>query len=445
VTVTDDLPPCPAGPVADLVAAIDAVRIDQELGGASGDPRISVALLRATSALDGLTLRELAATDAYGTCAELGHCSAAALVQASTGGTVHAARSTVRLAARLDGDLRPLGDLLVAGRLSRQHCTAVVHGLRGLDSDVITPALPAICQLALHTDPEQLARELRSRAEAISPELAAQARRRLDARVGISADQTRDGTGHLTGTLHPETLALFQAATDAVVHGDRVEGDTRSVNRRRHDAVHDLLRHAADCTGLDLPSQGGTRAQVTIIATAGTVAGLVGAEPACLLGPEHGLLTRNELLRLLCDADVSTVHLNPDLERLDLSRLTRTVTKAQWRALTARDQQCVVRGCHRRPAQCQAHHVIHWADGGRSDLDNLALLCHAHHHDLHDQQRWLACTHGRTMTAAGWLDPTLRHPPDDPPSRPPDRGPSGCDSPSGGRPSGGGSGRGRPG
>jgi len=115
VTVTDDLPPCPAGPVADLVAAIDAVRIDQELGGASGDPRISVALLRATSALDGLTLRELAATDAYGTCAELGHCSAAALVQASTGGTVHAARSTVRLAARLDGDLRPLGDLLVAG------------------------------------------------------------------------------------------------------------------------------------------------------------------------------------------------------------------------------------------------------------------------------------------------------------------------------------------
>lgn len=29
--------------------------------------------------------------------------------------------------------------------------------------------------------------------------------------------------------------------------------------------------------------------------------------------------------------------------------------------------------------------MIHWADGGTTDLDNLALLCARHHHTVHDQ------------------------------------------------------------
>lgn len=298
--------PCPAGPVADLPAAIEVVRLELGSVGAAGDPRICASLLRASSAVDGLALGEVAAMDAYGTCHEAGQGSAAAVVQGATGYSVQAARGTVRLVERLDGDLRPLGDLLVAGRVSRRHCTAVVHGVRGLSAEVIATSLEAICTLALHTDPERLASELRTRAEAISPELAEQARRRLDARVGVSCDETPDGTVHLSGTLHPETLALFQAVTDAVVHVERVEGDTRSQVRRRHDALQKVLQHAADCAGLDLPAQGGTRAQINIVATAATVAGLAGAEPARLLGTRQGLLTRSELLRLLCDADVST-------------------------------------------------------------------------------------------------------------------------------------------
>ena len=68
---------------------------------------------------------------------------------------------------------------------------------------------------------------------------------------------------------------------------------------------------------------------------------------------------------------ISTAHLNADLASLELSRLSRTVSTAQWRALIARDQHCVARGCHRPPSQCQAHHVIHWANGGPTNLDNL--------------------------------------------------------------------------
>jgi predicted restriction endonuclease len=70
---------------------------------------------------------------------------------------------------------------------------------------------------------------------------------------------------------------------------------------------------------------------------------------------------------------------------LYVGRANRIVAAAQWRALVVRDRQCVVEGCRRRPAQCQAHHVEHWLDGGRTDLDNLVLLCHQHHHDHHDR------------------------------------------------------------
>ena len=80
------------------------------------------------------------------------------------------------------------------------------------------------------------------------------------------------------------------------------------------------------------------------------------------------------------------------------------------RSTYARSAACVARGCHRPPSQCQAHHVIHWANGGPTNLDNLVLLCHSHHHQLDDQQRWLSCTHNGTMTAAGWLDDPADNP-----------------------------------
>jgi hypothetical protein len=35
-----------------------------------------------------------------------------------------------------------------------------------------------------------------------------------------------------------------------------------------------------------------------------------------------------------------------------------------------------------RPLE-SAHHVVHWADGGPTSLDNLLLLCRRHHRLVH--------------------------------------------------------------
>ncbi|MGH8336127.1 MAG: HNH endonuclease signature motif containing protein, partial [Gammaproteobacteria bacterium] len=65
----------------------------------------------------------------------------------------------------------------------------------------------------------------------------------------------------------------------------------------------------------------------------------------------------------------------------------RLATPAQARALAARDRGCSFPGCSRPPDWCQRHHVIAWQDGGRTDLDNLTLVCKQHHRTF-EKHNW---------------------------------------------------------
>jgi HNH endonuclease len=53
-------------------------------------------------------------------------------------------------------------------------------------------------------------------------------------------------------------------------------------------------------------------------------------------------------------------------------------------ALVARDGGCVIPGHDCPPEHCQAHHLIRWIDGGRTDLTNLALTCTHGHWLVHE-------------------------------------------------------------
>jgi hypothetical protein len=97
-------------------------------------------------------------------------------------------------------------------------------------------------------------------------------------------------------------------------------------------------------------------------------------------------LTPAELRLLACDAGIIPAVLGSPSQVLDLGRATRNFTLAQRRALAIRDRGCIAPGCDYPPATCHGHHaVLTWAEGGPTDLDNGALLCTFHHHQVHRQ------------------------------------------------------------
>jgi 5-methylcytosine-specific restriction endonuclease McrA len=71
-------------------------------------------------------------------------------------------------------------------------------------------------------------------------------------------------------------------------------------------------------------------------------------------------------------------------EPLELGRQTAVVPTAVRRALILRDKRCRFPGCDRPHRWCDAHHVVHWADGGANSLSNLVLLCRRHHRAVHE-------------------------------------------------------------
>jgi Domain of unknown function (DUF222)/HNH endonuclease len=75
---------------------------------------------------------------------------------------------------------------------------------------------------------------------------------------------------------------------------------------------------------------------------------------------------------------------------LDVGRTTRVVPAGLRTALAVRDRGCVVAGCDRPPAWCDAHHLRHWVHGGPTSLDNLVLVCRAHHRAVHEGHQHLA-------------------------------------------------------
>lgn len=121
--------------------------------------------------------------------------------------------------------------------------------------------------------------------------------------------------------------------------------------------------------------------------------------------PTGARLSATAVRRLACDADLIPGVLGTAGQVLDVGRTQRLVTTALWTALTIRDQHCAFPSCGRPPLACDAHHILHWADGGTTDLDNLIMLCRHHHTLLH------------TTPWAVSIDPATRQPHWHPPPR----------------------------
>nr|WP_246360795.1 HNH endonuclease signature motif containing protein [Haloechinothrix aidingensis] len=229
---------------------------------------------------------------------------------------------------------------------------------------------------------------------------------RRDGRLGFSGVLDRETGQQLQTALSP--LAKPQPAAD----GQR---DQRSTGQRHGDAFAEMIDLVLD-EG-KLPIEGGEKPRVILTlplaelrdATTTTTEANAGTTGALL---NHDMpVTGEQARRIACDAGILPAVLGTRGEVLDLGREQRLVSTAQRRALTLRDGGCVFPGCDRPHRWCHAHHIQHWADGGTTDLANLALLCGEHHRLIHHSDWQIhPGPHGRPYcTPPAWLARASHH------------------------------------
>jgi hypothetical protein len=187
-----------------------------------------------------------------------------------------------------------------------------------------------------------------------------------------------DGMTTVRGRFTPEDGAVIKRSLGHLVRRDRDDTTGRPYEQRTADALVELC--AAYAAGQVPGGREGPQLLVTIDADvlAGRTAGVGRLDTGEVVPDET-------VRRLACAASISPVLHRTNGEVLNVGRLERTATPAQYRALVVRDRGCVVPGCDRPPGWCQAHHIAWWDEhNGATDLENLALVCHRHHHLIHD-------------------------------------------------------------
>ncbi len=151
------------------------------------------------------------------------------------------------------------------------------------------------------------------------------------------------------------------------------EDDRFFAPARRADAL------VAICAGRAGSNTEPDRATVIVHAQA---EGLANGTAGCEL--EGGPAIHPETVkRLLCNARVQMVEEDEAGGVRGLGRTSRVPSAWMVREVRYRDRECRFPGCGARRF-AEAHHVVWWRHGGRTDLDNLVLICWFHHRLVHE-------------------------------------------------------------
>jgi hypothetical protein len=420
VDVTETLPPLPpmAPPsgVAVLEAAAEAVRgLGQTLWAARSAPELVstvVACERLRSVLDAVELAVIGEVAATNASASTGWASAKDFVTAVSGERKGAGRRLVALARAVSTDRAATGRALVDGVISRTQAEVIVAAVDRLpvDPQLRDAAEQVLIEQAVDHDATDLTRVGRHVAARLDPDGEDRRDERALARAERAAHHGRflslreDGLGGVRvqgrGTVEDaewiRSALLPLAAPDPAGHAGGCGGDPArpATSCGVADCAHDgrdprehgtrlwdaLVEACRRLTGTDtLPQAHGMTPRVAV--SIGHDALATGLGEGLLEG--GGSLSAAAVRRLACDAEILPVVLGSRSQILDVGRSSRLVTAAIWLALVLRDRHCAFPGCTRPPIACDAHHLVHWVEGGPTRLDNLVLLCRTHHTMIH--------------------------------------------------------------
>jgi len=206
----------------------------------------------------------------------------------------------------------------------------------------------------------------------------------LKHQVSLSQPLDDDGMAEYRLRLDPEGKEVLEAILGPLSAPRPTPScpDLRPGDQRRGEALVQICRRAAAAGGA---APATTKAAVFITVD------LQDLQARCAAGSTltgQPLGPRDDPADRLRRDDHPTV-LGTASEVLDLGRARRLFTPGMLRAMWLRDKGCTIPGCTAPPTWADAHHIIHWVDGGATSLLNGALLC-GRHHTLAHQKGWTA-------------------------------------------------------
>ena len=172
----------------------------------------------------------------------------------------------------------------------------------------------------------------------------------------------------------------LQAALESVVQAGRCAGDERTRSQQRADALVQLCDN--QLASGSLPIRRTVKPQVVLRMDLDDLADPHTGPGAADLG-FGATISAARARWAACDATVTRIVLDPDGQPLDVGRSHRVVPPHLRRAVEHRDRGCVFAGCGAPTHWCDVHHLLEWINGGKTSLENSALLCERHHTQVH--------------------------------------------------------------
>ena len=309
-----------------------------------------------------------------------------------------------------------------------------------------------LLQKAAVLSPEQMAREAGRWAAQRRPDDAEHVYRRQRARRRLSFWDGDDGMVHLRGELDPVTGAKVRKRF--VQEAERLrrldlhsaDGQKRSLDQRMADALDTLTSHGSIYARIDSATNeaddgkgganngvGGNGKGVGKGEGVGKDRGKCGCgsrASADITIVQHlsadgtdtfaevaggGVIPQSVLEEHFCNAAVKGVVFSHKGVPLWHGHTKRLATKAQMNALRARYGACG--GCSANMWICDGHHVEPVSRGGRTDIDNMMLLCWICHQKVH-HHGWREVPDGRGLFTIAPPE-RIRHGPSHGPDPPP--------------------------
>ena len=292
-----------------------------------------------------------------------------------------ALRVPERQVERLFGEARMLVRALPAtmtalrsGEITYRHAQVMVDEGAGLEAEQLRTFERLAVPVAATSTVAAFGRAARRLREGLDPST-------IDARTRAAAEKReavvvpgRDGMGDLI--LHlpmHEVQAIFSRGTELAM---RMQGpdEPRTVAQLRADVLRDAL-----LTGT-FEAMGGRRIRSDVYITI-PVLSLLGKsdQPATLDG--YGPISLDTARELAADApSFVRILTHPETGVVMSVGKERYSPPADMKtAMRARGSTCDFPTCSRPAEFCDLDHIIDWAKGGTTSIDNLAFLCPGHH------------------------------------------------------------------